>query len=115
MIRAGVGQSSNPSTERAAEQAALEAMAQAEIAQADAVVVFFTAEHAPHSQSLLSTLTRVTRSDRIVGSSGAGILTGAGEIEGSHGLAVLVFASDQMQSQPFLFQPLREHDEEVGG
>ena len=96
MIRAGVGQSSNPSTERAAEQAALEAMAQAGISQADAVVVFFTAEHAPHSQSLLSTLTRVTRSDRIVGSSGAGILTGAGEIEGRHGLAVLVFASDQM-------------------
>ena len=50
-----------------------------------------------------------------MGSSGAGILTGAGEIEGRHGLAVLVFASDQMQSQPFLFQPLREHDEEVGG
>jgi small ligand-binding sensory domain FIST len=113
MIRAGVGQSSNPSTERAAEQAALEAMAQAGISRADAVVVFFTAEHAPHSQNLLSTLTRVTRSDRIVGSSGAGILTGAGEIEGRHGLAVLVFASDQMQSRPFLFEPLREHDEEV--
>src|SRR4029434_2070614 len=90
-------------------------MAQAGISQADSVVVFFTAEHAPYSQSLLSTLTRVTRSDRIVGSSGAGILTGVGEIEGRHGLAVLVFASDQMQSQPFLFQPLREHDEEVGG
>ena len=114
MIRAGVGQSSNPSTERAAEQAALEAMAQAGISQADAVVVFFTAEHAPHSQSLLSTLTRVTHSDRIVGSSGAGILTGAGEIEGHHGLAVLVFVSDQMRSRPFLFEPLREHDEEVG-
>ena len=114
MIRAGVGQSSNPSTERAAEQAAIEAMAQARISQADAVVVFFTVEHAPNSQSLLSTLTRVTRSDRIVGSSGAGILTGAGEIEGQHGLAVLVFASDQMQSRPFLFEPLRERDEEVG-
>ena len=114
MIRAGVGQSSNPSTERAAEQAALEAMAQAGISQADAAVVFFTVEHAPHSQRLLSTLSRVTHSDRIVGSSGAGILTGAGEIEGQHGLAVLVFASDQMQSRPFLFEPLREHDEEVG-
>ena len=114
MIHAGVGQSSNPSTERAAEQAAVEAMAQAGISQADAVVVFFTAEHAPNSQSLLSTLTRVTRSDRIVGSSGAGILTGAGEIEGQHGVAVLVFASDQMQSLPFLFEPLRERDEEVG-
>ena len=92
----------------------MEAMAQAGISRADAVVVFFTADHAPHSQSLLSTLTRVTRSDRIVGSSGAGILTGDGEIEGQHGLAVLVLASDQMQSRPFLFEPLRERDEEVG-
>lgn len=114
MIRAGVGQSSNPSTETAAQQAAVEAMAQAGISRADAVLVFFTAEHAPHSQSLLSALTRVTHSDRIVGSSGAGILTGAGEIEGQHGLAVLVFASDQLQGRPFLFEPLREHDQEVG-
>jgi small ligand-binding sensory domain FIST len=114
MIRAGVGQSSNPSTESAAEQAALEAMAQAGISRADAVVVFFTAEHAPHSQGLLSTLARVTHSDRIVGSSGTGVLTGAGEIEGRHGMAVLVFVSDQMQTRRFLFEPLREHDEEVG-
>ena len=114
MIRAGVGQSSNPSTGHAAEQAAFEAMAQARISRADAVMVFFTAEHAPNSQTLFSTLTRVTGSDRIVGSSGAGILTGAEEIEGSHGLAVLVLASDQLQAQPFLFHPLREHDQEVG-
>jgi hypothetical protein len=60
MIRAGAGQSSNPSTEQAAEQAAGEAMAQAGLSQADAVVVFFTAEHAPNSQMLLSTLNRVT-------------------------------------------------------
>lgn len=115
MIRAGVGQSSNSSTQEAAEQAAVQAMAQAGISRADAVIVFFTVEHAPNSKHLFSTLSRVTGSDRIVGSSGAGILTGAEEIEGRHGLAVLVFASDQLQSQPFLFHPLREHDEEVGG
>jgi small ligand-binding sensory domain FIST len=114
MIRAGVGQSSNASTERAAEQAAIEAMAQAGISRADAVVVFFTAEHASRSEPLLSTLARVTHSDRIVGSSGTGVLTGAGEIEGQNGMAVLVFASDQLQSRPFLFEPLREHDEEIG-
>jgi small ligand-binding sensory domain FIST len=114
MIRAGAGQSSNPSTEQAAEQAAGAAMAQAGLSQADAVVVFFTAEHAPNSQMLLSTLSRVTRSDRIVGSSGAGILTGAGEIEGRHGVAVLVFSADEIQSRSFMHQPLRDHDEEVG-
>jgi small ligand-binding sensory domain FIST len=114
MISAGVGQSSNPSTEQAAQQAAVEAMTQAGISRADLVVVFFTADHAPKSQSLLSALTRATHSDHIVGSSGAGILTGAGEIEGQQGLAVLVLASDQLQSRPFLFEPLRGHDAEVG-
>jgi small ligand-binding sensory domain FIST len=115
MIRAGAGQSSIASTEQAAEQAAVKAMGQAGISRADAVVVFFTADHAANGQMLLSTLSRVTRCDRIVGSSGAGILTGAGEIEGQHGLAVLVFSSDEIQTHPFLFQPLRERDEEVGG
>jgi small ligand-binding sensory domain FIST len=114
MIRAGAGQSSNSSTEQAAEQAAGEAMAQAGLSQADAVVVFFTVEHAPNGQTLLSTLSRVTRSDRIVGSSGAGILTGAGEIEGRHGMGVLVFSADEIQSRSFLDGPLRDHDEQVG-
>jgi small ligand-binding sensory domain FIST len=115
MIRSGAGQSSIASTEQAAEQAAAAAMSQAGISRADAVVVFFTADHAPNSRKLLSTLTRVTGSDRIVGSSGAGVLTSAGEIEGRHGLAVLVISSDEIQTHPFLFQPLRERDEEVGG
>jgi small ligand-binding sensory domain FIST len=114
MIRAGAGQSSSSSTERAAEQAAVEAMTQAGVSRADAVVVVFTADHASNSQMLLSIVTRVTGSDRIVGSSGAGILTSAGEIEGQHGLAVLVFSADEIQPRPFLFEPLREHDEEVG-
>ena len=114
MNRAGAGQSSSPSTEQAAAQAAGAAMDQAGVSRADAAMVFFTAEHAANSQHLLSTLRRVTRSEKIVGSSGAGILTGAGEIEGAPGVAVLVFASDEIQSQPFLFQPLRERDEQVG-
>jgi small ligand-binding sensory domain FIST len=114
MIHAGAGQSSNASTERAAEQAAGAAMDQAGVSRADAAIVFFTAEHAANGQKLLSTLTRITRTENIVGSSGAGILTGAGEIEGAPGVAVLVFASDKIQSEPFLFQPLRERDEDVG-
>jgi small ligand-binding sensory domain FIST len=115
MIRAGAGQSSLATTEEAAEEAAAAAMTQAGISRADAVVVFFTADHAASSRTLLSTLTRVTGSDRILGSSAAGVLTGAGEIEGQHGIAVLVFSSEEIQAHPFLFQPLRERDEEVGG
>ena len=114
MIRAGAGQSSSSSTEQAAEQAATAAMAQAGVPRADAVVVFFTVEHARHHQTLFSTLARMTGTDQIVGSSAAGILTGAGEVEGQQGLAVLVFSSNEIQSRPFLFQPLRERDAEVG-
>jgi small ligand-binding sensory domain FIST len=114
MIRAGAGQSSSPSTEQAVAEAAATAMAQAGVPRADAVVVFFTVEHARHSHTLFSTLTRITGTDRIVGSSAAGILTGSGEVEGQYGIAVLVFSSDEIQSRPFLFQPLRERDGEVG-
>jgi small ligand-binding sensory domain FIST len=114
MMRAGAGQSSSPLTERAAQQAAAEAMAQAGLTRADAVVVFFSGEPAAHAQTLFSTLRRVTETDRIVGASGAGILTGDGEIEGAHGLAVLVFSSDDIQSQTFVFTPLRDHDAELG-
>lgn len=114
MIRAGVGQSANPSTARAAEEAAAQAMAQAGLAAADTVIVFFTADHAPSYQSLTSVLNQITGCARIVGCSSAGILTAAGEIEGAHGLAVLVFASDQMKSRSFLCQPLRGREGEIG-
>jgi small ligand-binding sensory domain FIST len=114
MIRAGTGQSSHHSTAQAAAEAAHQAMAQAGMAHADAAFVFFTADHAKSPRELLEPLRRVTGTDQIVGASAAGILTGAGEVEGSHGLAVLVLASEQMAARPFLFQPLRERDQKVG-
>src|SRR5215467_14145332 len=114
MIQAGVGHSSNPKTEQAVEEAAGAALAQAGITRADAAFVFFTVEHAADHRQLVEALRRETGTDRIIGSSAAGILTQAGEVEGSQGLAVLVFSSDQIETHPFLFKPLRERDEEVG-
>jgi small ligand-binding sensory domain FIST len=114
MIRAGVGRSSESSTARAAEEAAVQAMQQAAIASADAVVVFFTAGHALHAQELASTLERATGCSRIVGCSSLGVVTSDGEIEGTNALAVLVVASDQVQMQPFLYQPLKGRSEEIG-
>ena len=90
-------------------------MAQAGVTKAGAAFVFFTVEHATNRRQLVETLCRTTGTDRIIGSSAAGILTQDGEIEGSPGLAVLVFSSDQIDSHPFLFKPLRERDEEIGG
>jgi small ligand-binding sensory domain FIST len=114
MIRAGAGQSSQHSTARAAEDAARQAMAQAGIQRADAAVVFFTADHAKSQRELIEPLCRIIGTDRIAGASAAGILTAGGEVEGNNGVAVLVLASDQMQARPFLFEPLRERDREVG-
>jgi small ligand-binding sensory domain FIST len=114
MIRAGVAQSANASTSTAAAEAAAQAMAQAGIAAADTVIVFFTADHAANYQTLTTILQQTTGCARIVGCSSAGILTSIGEIEGAHGLAVLVFSSDQIRSRSFLCQPLRGREVEIG-
>ncbi|HEX9145305.1 MAG TPA: hypothetical protein VGA09_13600, partial [Candidatus Binatia bacterium] len=64
MLRAGVGQSTDVSTERAVEEAAKQAMAQAGISRADVAVAFFTIAHAAHKHQLVETLGRVARTDR---------------------------------------------------
>ncbi|HYY24137.1 MAG TPA: FIST N-terminal domain-containing protein [Candidatus Udaeobacter sp.] len=114
MIRVGVGQSSEASTLEAVENAAMEAMAQASVARADAAVIFFTVEHASRHGELIQTVRRITRTDQTIGCSAAGVLTSAGETEASQAVAVLVFSSDQIQSQAFLLNPVRERDQEVG-
>ncbi|MGZ8445730.1 MAG: FIST signal transduction protein, partial [Candidatus Binatia bacterium] len=114
MIRAGVGQSSNPSTAQAVSEAAQQAMAQAGIGRADGGIIFFTADHAAHGQELVATLARVIGTDCVTGSSGAGVLTGAGEIEGEHGVAVMVFATDRFFARPFIFEPLRGNEAKLG-
>lgn len=114
MIRAGAGQSNHPSTAQAVTEAAEQALAQAGISRADGGVVFFTADHAAQGQALAATLARVIGTDCVTGSSGAGILTGAGEIEGDHGVAVMVFASDRFFARPFIFEPLRGNEASLG-
>lgn len=89
-------------------------MGQAGIGRADGALVFFTAEHAGRPRELAENLRRETGTEKLVGCSAAGILTSAGEIEGAHGLAVLVIASDEIRIRPFLYSPLRDRDGEIG-
>jgi small ligand-binding sensory domain FIST len=93
----------------------MQAMAQAGTARANLAVVFFSVEHAAYRRELTETIRRVTQTDQIIGSSGAGILTGSAEVEGDAGIAVLVLCSDEIHAQPFILGPLRERDEEVAG
>ncbi len=115
MLRVGVGRSSHFSADPAAEEAAIKAMAAAGLDRADWAFVFCTVDHLSTPSKFLPILARVTGTDQMVGSSGAGILTGEGEIEGASGMAVMVFSSDRIRAHPFLFQPLRERDQDVAG
>ena len=114
MIRAGVGQSTEASTEKAVNQAFAAALAHAEIRQADMALIVLTAEHMRDQERLRNAVSHAANHAVVVGSSAAGILTGEGEVEGSHGIAVLALASDQLQANAFLFEPLRGHDAEAG-
>src|SRR5512139_1051829 len=114
MIRAGVGQSNKSATDQAVTEAAERAMAQAGIGRADGGVIFFTADHAGHGRELVTALARAIGTDCVAGASGAGILTGDGEIEGEHGVAVMVFATDRFFARPFLFEPLRGNEANLG-
>src|SRR5258706_12272873 len=114
MIRAGVGQSNSSSTAVAAEEAVAQALAQAGSARADCVVAFFSAEHAASGDELAATIRRAAGTDRIAGCSAVGGLTSKGEAEGGHGLAVLALCAGQLQCQPLLFKPLRQHEIDIG-
>jgi small ligand-binding sensory domain FIST len=114
MIKAGVGQSNSASTASAVEEALDQALMQADCGQADGVVVFFSVEHAARERELLETVRRVAATDRIAGCSAAGILTQRGELEGGHGLAVLVLSSDRIRCQPLWYKPLRERENDIG-
>jgi len=89
-------------------------MAQAGIGRADGGLIFFTADHAGHGQELVTTVARTIGTDCVTGASGAGILTGAGEIEGESCVAVMAFATDRFFARPFLFEPLRGNEANLG-
>jgi small ligand-binding sensory domain FIST len=113
MFRVGVGQSTQSSTKAAVQQAAAQAMDQLGGA-ADTVLVFATVEHLQNERGLLADLGRITMTEKIVGCSGLGVLTGQGEIDTGPGIAVAALSSNSITTEPFLYQPLRERDREMG-
>jgi small ligand-binding sensory domain FIST len=113
MIHAGVGHSADSSTEKAVAQAFAAAFTHAGLTRADLALVVFTAEHMRDQEKLRNAVARAAGTSRLVGTSASGILTGEGEVEGSHGVAVLVLSSDQLQADPFLFESLRGRDDQV--
>ena len=114
MIRAGVGQSCRDDTSAAVEEAARKALENADIGRADLAVVFFTPDHAHHSRELAAALIAAAGTDCVVGCSGAGVLTGEGEIERGCAIAVLVVAGEEIIGRPFMFAPWRGNESNLG-
>lgn len=90
------------------------ALRQAGIARADMAAVFFTADHAAHRDELAQALCRTIGSDCVFGASGAGVLTGQGEVEGGSGIAVLAWTAPEIVGRPFLFAPLQGNEKNLG-
>jgi small ligand-binding sensory domain FIST len=114
MIRAGVGQSRAQATAEAVKEAASEALSRAGVARADLAMMFFTSDHAARPRELSSSLIASVGTDCVFGCSGTGVLTGEGEIEGNGGVVVLVVAAEEVVGRPFIFEPLRGNEENLG-
>lgn len=100
MIRAGVGISSSLDAAAAARSASAEALRQAGLSRADAVLCFATADYFSEAEALLDALRSACGTEAVVGASGAGVLTGKTEVEGAPGLVVLALASEQVGFWP---------------
>ena len=109
-----MGQSQEQATRRAVADATAQALSKAGISRADFAMMFFTANHAAHSSELVTALSQAAGTDCVVGSSGAGVLTDEGEIEGGPGVVVCVMASDTLIARPFIFEPLRGNETNLG-
>jgi len=64
MIKVGSGQSSNPSTSQAVEEATGQAMSRAGLNQADLILVFFTVDHLPNRKELTMGLRQISKTDQ---------------------------------------------------
>ena len=90
MAQIGVGLSRNPDTLSALEEALQSAYAHSDLQQVDWGLVFFTAPHLPQAEEIRSQLVTETGCRALAGCSGAGVLTGDGEVTGDPALAVML-------------------------
>lgn len=114
MIWAGSGLSATKDPRRAALEAARASMASAGLQRAGLVFMFATADHARQYPAMLEVVREITGCGNLVGCSGAGVLTGEGEIEGERGVAVLSLATDRATAAPFLVHNLKGRDRDAG-
>jgi len=106
MIRAAVGFSRDPSSTRAAVDAAAQAVLSLEGPRPDWAIGFVSPEHGPHLDALLEALSSKLETPYVAGCSASGLIAPGEEFEEGPFVGVLAAASDQLRATPFLF-----HDE----
>jgi len=82
--------------------------------RADTAFVFSTPHHSKNFQTLLQTVARITGAAHVTGASGRGVITEACEIENGPGLALLLVASDELETVSFLQRNLQESSFKAG-
>ena len=114
MIRVGTSYSTSRNSEKAAAEAVEAALAKAGITKSDATIVFATSHHREQYPEMLKKISETAQSTVIAGSSAYGILTEEIEIEQDPGIAVMVLASDEIDTSSFLIPNLQENNFKAG-
>jgi small ligand-binding sensory domain FIST len=113
-VAAGSGLGRGASPAAAALDAALGALARSGQDHAPLALVFMTADASPVAHEVLHTIRRVTGARTVVGCSGAGVLTEAGEVEGEPAVAVLVVGDAGLLARAHLVEGPAEIDAAAG-
>jgi len=100
--QAGAGLSEDPDAVQAAAAAARAAMEAGGLMRADWALVFATMPHRAHFADLLGEVQRLTGAGALSGCSGAGVVAGDHEVEGSPAVAVLAARSDRITADAHL-------------
>lgn len=114
MFRTGTSASTLQNSEKAAEQAAHEALSKTGVSQCDLVLLFCSIHHCKNSQKIVKKIREITGARHIVGASGYGVITETGEREGSPSLAVMTVADGDTEMLPFLIHDLQENNLKAG-
>lgn len=114
MIRAGTGFSENASLEKAALEAAAQALERGGLSKVSTLLLFAALSEPQKWSSTVKKLKSLVGTDQIVGGSAFGVLTEQTEIEQRSSVAVMAFEGPAETFQPFLIPHLQENNFHAG-
>ncbi|MFC1663549.1 FIST signal transduction protein [Patescibacteria group bacterium] len=112
MTKVGVGNSREPDSKKAVNEAVQKAFKQAGLKKCDFVFLFATVGY--NQEELLKEVRSLTGNVPLAGCSGEGIITQAECNETVHGVGVMVISSDELTFSNYLAENLKEKSKEAG-